>query len=1488
MPTIFPTSPHFDDFDETKQFVRILFRPGRAVQARELTQLQTIIQSQVERFGKGIYEDGSFISPPETTFDNVYSYVKLTEATGGTTSDDVIASLVGTEISNADGVRALIVNHALSTNDGDPPTIFVKYLDGGANKAEKFSDGDTLTSGSTTLTTLSSDSCGNGSAFSVGDTVIFAKGNFLFVNQQTHIIEKYTSPGDKLIGFNVTESVVDSDDDTSLLDPATGTFNFFAPGADRYKANLSLTSRALEFTSDTEPNFVEIARIQNNEIISLDEDPQFSVLGDAIARRTFDESGNYVVEPFEIELFEHLRTTGLENSETEARVTIDGIFPAANGGDNSLFVAKVTSGRAYVRGYEVDNLKTSYLTMSKARDNTEFISSVVPTSLSSFVKITAANSIPDFSSIVTLDLRDEFKSSNAGFNGSIIGSAKARGLIYLTGNVAAPQGGSEGRTAEFQLHVFDINMNPGEDFERNVKQISSTNSYTNFTANIVPVTTQLSGGITFNNASTTVLGSGTRFQTELKAGDVITHSNATFTHRLVVSAITDDVTLTTVNTPLGNVENTFAPYSINEALINDADKDSLLFKLPNDNIKEVDDTNISYSVKRQFVGETLSSGATTLGPLSAGENFGPFSTDNYVAVITSGVRAGELINIQSSQVTRDTVNRTIEFDFSSDGLSSEVVTIYTTVTKGVGAASRLKTKTLTTNQTIDITDKETAQKAVISLGKADGFKLNSVRMANVSIPFGGTFNNDDASNITARYSFDTGQKASFYDVAKIKLKPGQAKPTHPIRINFDFFTHSNDGDYFDVTSYAGLDYKNIPSVQLGQETFNLRDCIDFRPRLNDAGDGFTGTGAPTNQPLFLDPEVDFTLSFRHFLPKISSIGIDSNGQLLVLEGTSALNPVEPDFPGDSLKLFVLDQNAFVFNVIDDIKVKVIPNKRFTMKDIGKIENRVKTLEYYTSLNLLERDAEQTQIQDALGFDRFKNGFIVDSFTGHGVGDSVDNPDYATSINYRKREASPLVRTQMLTLREPSGVEDDQRDANNYAKCNEVITLPFNDVLLMSNPFSSTTNNLNPFNIGLYQGLMFLDPPGQFFFEDERKPNREVEALGEFDTLSKQSIYKQDGQNVFGSINDIEQFNQGTLVDSEKLPSKLRSLNDLIGELSPTTTTVEVTGNEVVKNTGVKPLMRSVGIRFQVDGMRPNTLLHAFFDDLNVSNSCSFETKAEIAARANVAANANVTLMVELANTQIDSYDTQLQTDENGSIAGTFYYDKDQRGLETGKKLFRLTNSSTNDKKSEITFAEATFFSDGIVREIYKEVLRPPPPPPPDDDDDDDDGGGPPPPRKILFNDMKYLDLMYKVVCGPSRNVGPVGDGWRTIHPVMDLNLAYNSLLASQQQALETAMAEIAEGFMANGLSTPPYEDIGEPAKRGRKKGFLGLGGRHRGTPDTRFKTLLSVVVWAVKDAFPTETSEPGGKPQVRRDGVAKLISATREAIKSNKTSGFGP
>jgi hypothetical protein len=435
-------------------------------------------------------------------------------------------------------------------------------------------------------------------------------------------------------------------------------------------------------------------------------------------------------------------------------------------------------------------------------------------------------------------------------------------------------------------------------------------------------------------------------------------------------------------------------------------------------------------------------------------------------------------------------------------------------------------------------------------------------------------------------------------------------------------------------------------------------------------------------------------------------------------------------------------------------------------------------------------------------------------------------------------------------------------------------------LLIQNPFSSRTNNLNPFNIGMYQGLMRLDPPGQIFFEDRRIPDQTVDALGEFDTLKEQSLYKKDGLNIFGSINDIELLNQGSLVSSERLPSKLRSLNDLLGELSPTTTTVDVSGNEVVKNTDIKPLMKSVSIRFNVEGLRPNTLFNAFFDGKNVNNNCEIETEAVVTAQDAVAASSTVATNTALANAQADTINTQLQSDATGSLSGTFYHDSGQNALEVGKKIFRITNSPTNDKNTEISFAEAVFFSDGIVRQIYKEVLRPPDPPPEDNgyDDDiitpDDNGGGGPngPPPKVEVNDMRYLDLTYKVVGGPSRIVGPFGEPWtQQFNGIMGKNKRFNDLTDQEILDLDEALFAICSGFVGNALGEGPGgpEPIGEKAVRTRAGKII--------SRDTRFKTLLSTVVWSILDAHPLAR---GNK---RRGAIATLVNACRSAIQSNKT-----
>ena len=55
-------TPYYDDFDKAKNFYRVLFRPGFPIQARELTQSQSILQNQIENMGTHLFKDGSM--PP--------------------------------------------------------------------------------------------------------------------------------------------------------------------------------------------------------------------------------------------------------------------------------------------------------------------------------------------------------------------------------------------------------------------------------------------------------------------------------------------------------------------------------------------------------------------------------------------------------------------------------------------------------------------------------------------------------------------------------------------------------------------------------------------------------------------------------------------------------------------------------------------------------------------------------------------------------------------------------------------------------------------------------------------------------------------------------------------------------------------------------------------------------------------------------------------------------------------------------------------------------------------------------------------------------------------------------------------------------------------------------------------------------------------------------------------------------------------------------
>ena len=80
-------SPYYDDFDETDNFNRVLFRPGFAIQARELTQLQSTLQNQIEKFGGHVFAEGAMVIPGSTGLDTQYYSLKLASTFASETVD---------------------------------------------------------------------------------------------------------------------------------------------------------------------------------------------------------------------------------------------------------------------------------------------------------------------------------------------------------------------------------------------------------------------------------------------------------------------------------------------------------------------------------------------------------------------------------------------------------------------------------------------------------------------------------------------------------------------------------------------------------------------------------------------------------------------------------------------------------------------------------------------------------------------------------------------------------------------------------------------------------------------------------------------------------------------------------------------------------------------------------------------------------------------------------------------------------------------------------------------------------------------------------------------------------------------------------------------------------------------------------------------------------------------------------------------------------
>jgi hypothetical protein len=374
-------APYFDDFNANNDYHRVLFKPGYPVQARELTTLQSILQNQIEKFGQHFFKEGAKVIPGNTGYNAIYYCVQLQNTYLGVPVAAYADQLVGTKITGqVSGVTA-VVDKVLLPQDSERGnlTLYINYLSSNTqnNSTQQFSDGESLVS-NTTITsgllgntsiaagqpfavTIASGATATGSCFSITNGVYFIRGQFVNVNTETLILDQYNNQPNYRVGLFVNEEIINSDIDETLNDNSQGFNNYAAPGADRLKISVSLFKKSLSDFDDN--NFVELATISDGVLRSQKNTTEYNLIADELARRTYNESGDYVITPFDISVKDSLNNNvGNRGIFNAGQFTYGGLTPSDN-----LAVYQLSPGKAIVRGYEVETISPTFLDVEKPR-----------------------------------------------------------------------------------------------------------------------------------------------------------------------------------------------------------------------------------------------------------------------------------------------------------------------------------------------------------------------------------------------------------------------------------------------------------------------------------------------------------------------------------------------------------------------------------------------------------------------------------------------------------------------------------------------------------------------------------------------------------------------------------------------------------------------------------------------------------------------------------------------------------------------------------------------------------------------------------------------------------------------------------------------------------------------------------------------------------------------------------------------------------------
>lgn len=1107
--------PYFDDYDQTKNFYRVLYRPAVAVQARELNQMQTILQDQIDKFGRQIFKDGSVVEGCAFTFNNQYDYVKINDNFVNNFSISSMTDFQNQYATNQNGLKALIINtySGYQSQDPDLNTLYLKYLNSATypngSPQSTFSNNETLaittsanaSVGNVVVATVA-NSTGKGYAFTTTEGVIFKKGFFIRVAPQTLIVSKYNNVPDNIsVGFEADELIVTPEIDTSLLDNAAGSPNYAAPGAHRLKLVPTLVTKSMTDYSNT-TTFFSLCDFQKGLPISIKNDPQYSALGADQARRTYETNGDFVLNPFKITTENKYETSGASNTSYLSLVTSPGI--------------------GYVKGYRVQFINDSYVDLRKGTDIESISNQVVSPGYGYYLQVNEFTGDFNAGNYQQVELHSVPKTSitSRTFLGSAYSSSTKIGTAYV--KAVTYDTGTPGVDAKYRLYLFNIQMSAS----RNLSEARSIIYYSSGIKAVADVVLTKD----FTGASVAQIQSSS-FEAMIQ--------------------------------PFGQksiVQNGFSNSSGYTTQFNYRKNDSFTFQTsggymsvtissPNEQFSYQSALGLSSSQESTWIVTPATTGYTTAKPGTLqvyNTSTNVVGTSTQFTSQANGYLAGDYIYINSADTRRvvsvanDTF-LTVDSPLTANasglshqktfpagvpinfaGVSGRTITTTSSTTANLVLGENLsgtfvanvyfdvlKTKSAPVKKNINRGTYITIQANTNAggrtgpwcLGVPDVFKLNHVYV--------GTQANTSNPDQVSQFSVDDGQRDSYYDLAYLYSAVPVATNA-VLLVSVDNFTYDESAGvaFFTVDSYP-IDDANtantsaIQTWQIPRYTssttgirYELKDCLDFRAYAsNTASANATSNTASTVNPsstLTLhvpsggshipSPDLNFQTNLQHYLPRQDLVSMSVDGRVIITEGTASNNPTPPRNVVGTMPLGIVSIPAYpsltpidarTYNRSDyAVLTRIQQTRRYSMADIGKIDNRVTRLEYYTSLNLLEQQTNSLLVKSGItGQNRFKNGIFVDPFNDLSISETK-NTSFRLAIDSARSEARPY----FMTI--PVNMYVDINASTGIVRTGGIYTLPYTSDIIQQQPYATQaptpTANASP---SQYVGSIALDPTG---------------------------------------------------------------------------------------------------------------------------------------------------------------------------------------------------------------------------------------------------------------------------------------------------------------------------------------------------------------------------------------------------------------------------